>query len=850
MLPSIRLYRAKGDEVATVSVARSVATEPLWLVKLARGKRGGPLGGGTVYGPYPEEVLEARYGEVLDALRAEGFARSGISLTLAALASSSRKERAFAALRLGRLRAREGVEALLAAAGSATDEICSILDALGEIGDARAIPLLRKHAERKLLSRRRSAVEALRRLKDEEGLSAAETRALASLDAPVRQACENLVPGAPRRESVAAIVEAVKSLDAKRQGRVVDTLYELGTPVTVRAAREVSRQLPLDAPFVWRYQKSVLKRAMLRRDYRMLGWLAHRIEAAARDSAGHTGVTLKSGRDGVKRETPVFRRRTQQYVLRSVWRYLRYVARYRPDEYPEAAAETVVHYTQKDRQAPRGRYGVFASCYLLHRVLWGGSRRFELIDRKLKFRTVGSDATTATSGMREEAYADRWDPSPRAYVRLLSASRLVAVQEFASSAVRARHPRLLEDASLRELLGILGAPHPPSVELGLAELDRRFDPERPDWELVERLLESEPENVRAVGLGWLERTAALWCSEPERAMRFLIAKDPSSRAAAARILSLRLPGSDPSARRELAKRILERLSQPESAEGDDGVLLSLSLVARTALVDEIHDLLTLSELIGLVERGPLPARGVGGAVLARYPVDLDALGPERAIALAQNEVAAVREAVRASLEASVDRLRSDPSILFELAESDWEDTRRSALELLRDGVELEALGPAGLVGLCDSNRVEVQDLGKELVVRHLAELDPEALLFQLAEHPHRNMRRFAMDLIERHLPAGAGSLRRLRSFFRAVLLDLWPEREMKNRVLAFLRARGMADAEQAASVVDILEGFARTRTRADFERTLELLAQLSLAHPSLASPVELVFSSVAPEASP
>ena len=40
----------------------------------------------------------------------------------------------------------------------ATEELCTILDALGWIGDDRAIPLARKYAERKLLSRRRSGV--------------------------------------------------------------------------------------------------------------------------------------------------------------------------------------------------------------------------------------------------------------------------------------------------------------------------------------------------------------------------------------------------------------------------------------------------------------------------------------------------------------------------------------------------------------------------------------------------------------------------------------------------------------------------------------------------------------------
>jgi len=157
----VRLYSAKGpDRVAVVST--EPATSGGSLIRIARGKGPGPLKHGTVLGPFADAELETRFDEAVVALRGEGFASAGLPDLLARLDSPSAEVRARAALGLGLRRAVEAVEQILARLPKAVDETCSYLDALGAIGDPRAVPVLREQAARKLLSRRRSAVEALR----------------------------------------------------------------------------------------------------------------------------------------------------------------------------------------------------------------------------------------------------------------------------------------------------------------------------------------------------------------------------------------------------------------------------------------------------------------------------------------------------------------------------------------------------------------------------------------------------------------------------------------------------------------------------------------------------------------
>jgi hypothetical protein len=250
-------------------------------------------------------------------------------------------------------------------------------------------------------------------------------------------------------------------------------------------------------------------------------------------------------------------------------------------------------------------------------------------------------------------------------------------------------------------------------------------------------------------------------------------------------------------------------------------------------------MLDTDALLAIIDAGSTASRALAGAVLGRRPEAFAALGAERVRALSESEIAGVRRAAHALLESAAASLREDPSPLFVLVESAWDDTRKVALDLLRDVVGYERLGLDGLIGLCDATRPDVRALGRELLVRSFDELDAQAVLFKLVEHPARDMRRFALSLVEEHLPPGFVRLARVEGFAKAVLLDLSPDREVKRRLIAFLERRGTSDEEQARVAAALLSSVVRTATVHDFERVLAALATIQLAHPSVASAVAL-----------
>ena len=675
MIASLRLYRLTGtDRLALVSVEPGTAAGT-WLVRVARGAKKGKLSGG-VFGPFPEGQLQARFDEAVGHLRAEGFLTSGSQLLVAQLTGKSSKKRAAAAQRLGWMRSKEAVEPLISALEGAGDDAPSLLDALGEIGDARAIPAVRPWAERKLLSRRRSAVEAMRKLGDPAGLAAVRARALERLPDAVRVVVVAL--DKEEHPSPIALVKAVLALPVKERGLALDTLYELDDRLCVAAVRDVLEQSQFNAPHLWRYTKSILKRAMLRHDFRTLGWLHHLIEVRGQTSKG-TLATVKSGYDGKERSVLIFGRATQAFLKRAVWRSLRKLGRWRPESYAPAAAEAILSYHPSNALPARGFYGAWASAYVLHRVLWGRSTRYQYNSRAVKFRFKSVKAVEAPAQVREEPFPELWDLKPLAYLRLLVAARLPEVHRFAHGGLQ-RHPWIIEKATNDEVRGMLEAPYAPTVELALSELGKRFDPNHPDWALLGKLLEDPRPVARELGLNWLKLTAHLWTRELTQSLAFLESKSPDVRLLAASMLVAALPGAPAALREALADQILARLKTPEVTAGDHD---RYARVATEALFTELLARLPLEELMQMISTGSVSMKAIAGGLLARRPGTFEALSLERVLPLTDSEVAAVRAAGIALMQSAVAHFKDHPAVLFSLAESRWDDVRTGAIALLK-----------------------------------------------------------------------------------------------------------------------------------------------------------------------
>jgi hypothetical protein len=839
MIDPVRLFKPEGpDHYAVVSVEPSSWGGGRWMVRVARGAKQGMLSAGTTYGPFLEKELQERFNQALANLETEGFHPSSENPKLiAALADPGSAVRGRAALLLGWRRSKAAVGPLMKAAESAVDDVCSIIDALGFIGDPRAIPLARSHAERKLLSRRRSGVEALRNLGDSEGLALARQRALDRLPPDVVTLLGTLDEQDSSEANIEALIKAVIESTPKQRGLIVDTLYEAGTPATEAASRKVLASLPIGQPLIWRYTKSVLKRSMLRHDAVTFGWLSHAIEATARSYKGTSG-TLRSGYDGKKRNTPVFKRKTVDYLRRATWRYLRRLAHWRPELYAQAAAEALIHFSPGDAQSPKGFAGAYADCYLLNQILWGKSTRLRFDSRRMRFKFKSHTVTTAPPGVREESYPDLWDAQPAAFLRLLAEGQLPEIQRFAIEGIK-RHPEVVTSATPAMLLALVRSDSPEAVDLGLIELERRFGQEKPDFALIELLLADERKMVWELSYRWLETNRADWASDLDRVIGLVEKARGEAQARLTTLVIEEIPKLSGDLRRELAQRLLELLSdqsKPEAAH------FGFAAVAREGLSGELDQMLSTQDLLLMVETGSNPAKTVAASLLGHRDDVLDTLGLEGVLGLAESVVAAVRGAAHQLLRSGVSWIKDDPSVLFALAESRWDDTRAAAFAIIREELGFEVLGLNGVIGLCDSTHPEVQEFGRAMVRQHFDALDTQEVLFRLVEHPSRRIQIYALELVREHLRGGFVPLARIEGFCRACLFDVWPDRKIKGPLIDFLTERALMDERQGELVAGILSDFVRSHTKADFERVADSLVRIQLAWPEVSADLRVVSS--------
>jgi hypothetical protein len=828
------MFRPGGaDRLVSIAAEPVAGSADRVALRVHRFVRRGKLTGSEAYGPFAVDELAGRLADLTDDLAAEGFTRAGARAMLDRLNSPSARRRALAALRLGWIGDRVAVDPLIDRAALEGVELSCVVESLGRLGDPAAVPLARAEAARKLLSRRRAGAEAVRALSDAQGMAEVTQRAVERLPQAMRDAWK-AVDGSVFDEDALTDLEAVFALlDVKEQFLALDSLYEIGGPLAVALVRRVlTTHAEPHRPHRWRYTKSILRRATLRDDGETFAVITRRVELLSRKPAS-TMAVVKSGLDGQSRQTRIFSTYTQRHVRKAAWRYLERLARYRPAKYTEVAAAVLAAYRPEDRELPRGNGDEWSRVYLYNRIL----RRF---DGRLLFnpKTLRSSLLNTKSkiplaaGVRTESFPGGWDSYPRPLLTLLASAKVLEVQQFAYRSVIARHPDLPQLATAKELVGMLTAVHPDTVELALKELDRRFDPSKPDWALLDVLMADERAAIREHAVALLTRCSDQWTSDIERIVRFVGAPDALLRSTAASLVLAALPAADAWFRRELAERVLAILQGPEPGEGaHDG----FARIARDGLSEELNAILGLDEILAMIDKGSIAAKVAGGALLGSRPEAVELLGTERILAMAMSDIAAVRQSAHALLGASVARLKADPSMLFALTDCEWKDTRTFAFELLRGPVDVAALGLDGIVGLCDSNREDVQAFGREMALKHFDSLDSAELLHRLAEHPSPVIRRFAVDLAVAHLKEGFVALSRLEAFFRRALLDVLPDRREKRLVVEFLRERGLRDERQAEVASRVLGEFVRTRAKADFELALDALVRLKLQYPQVES---------------
>jgi hypothetical protein len=297
----------------------------------------------------------------------------------------------------------------------------------------------------------------------------------------------------------------------------------------------------------------------------------------------------------------------------------------------------------------------------------------------------------------------------------------------------------------------------------------------------------------------------------------------------------RLAGADPALGRHVAARLVELLLVPGAPEG---VPSHTARVLRDDLRAHLGQV-PPATVLRLLHSRSLPAQEVGGLLLPTN-VDAEGLPLDELVRLASHDVLSVREAVWAICRARPDRLRADLTTAARLADAKWDDSRRFAFAMLRDGLGEVDWPVEALLTLCDSVKPDVQRFGRALIARASRDEHGEMLALRLGEHPDPDMQAFAGLFLEQYASAQPEDVERLRFFCTAVLSLVNRGRVAKQRVFAFLERAAMADEASARIVAEVL---ARQSVGAEITyrgRALALMVAIHETYPRIEQPIRVL----------
>jgi hypothetical protein len=357
---------------------------------------------------------------------------------------------------------------------------------------------------------------------------------------------------------------------------------------------------------------------------------------------------------------------------------------------------------------------------------------------------------------------------------------------------------------------------------------------RPPPDILRALIASPYPKVRAVGVQIFDQLDEATLKQGLDVLVGLLRHPLADLRENIRATVRRLAQGDVQFGRAVAGRLVEALLVPGAPEG---------VPSFTALVirEDLHpflDRIPAETVVRLLTSRSKPAQEIGGLLLPTN-VDPDTLTVEQLVKLADSDVVSVREAAWRICREHPERVAADLTTAYRLADSKWEDSRRFAFGLLRDGLG-DAEWPAeALVGLCDSVKPDVQLFGREMITRQFRDEHGEHYALTLSEHPDASMQAFAGHFLDLFAADDPADVRRLRFYCAAVLSRVNRGRVAKERVFAFLE-RAAGSGEQAANAVaEVLARQSATAAIGDRARFLELMTWIHSAYPGIAQPIRV-----------
>jgi hypothetical protein len=143
------------------------------------------------------------------------------------------------------------------------------------------------------------------------------------------------------------------------------------------------------------------------------------------------------------------------------------------------------------------------------------------------------------------------------------------------------------------------------------------------------------------------------------------------------------------------------------------------------------------------------------------------------------------------------------------------------------------------VSVCDSTRNDVQQFGKELIVKYFRQEDGERYLMQLSQHPSQTVQNFTAFYLAEFATNNSDNIKNLEPYFITVLSQVNKSGVAKRKIFSFLREEALKNEEIASLVAHIMARQSVTMAVADKASCIAIMRDMKVKFPEIELPISI-----------
>jgi predicted DNA-binding WGR domain protein len=634
---------------------------------------------------------------------------------------------------------------------------------------------------------------------------------------------------------------------------------------------------PVNQSFTASFRK-LYKMAEFLDDHAALAILNHRLETTPDEGRRQTW------RD----ENPSFTKQSKQYLRRRTARHLRNLGKFSPKDYLQLAREILVLADDESpvaKRTPKKQLLHFPDLVAMNFILHRHSQRYEQNYTGAWFLQENRQ----NEANQPEAFATLWAYAGQDLLYILRQCKAAMVNDFALRRLQPQTAFLQEQAQtiwlklvvrpyentallaleyLRDSLqqtevvfALLNAQFAAIRHHGLANLRPEHFAEHPD--LLLNLLLSPHDDVQLFAKNYVyampnnHTLLPLLLARPEPALQALgialIGKLSDAEKREYRVLlfnaltaenaELRrgarlavLSVKDADFQKDIFAHILPVLFKAEPVDG-----YSDDMLAIVQAVAPIHAEIDENLLWRLLTAKSKLAERAGAMILPAHPAS--AFSIKQLAILTKIPTLQVRAWAMTALQADPARVAEQFAEAARILDNRWDDTRAQAIALFA-AFDADFWTSERVVAVCDQVYHDVQQFGRELVLRGFQHGEGETYLLQLSQHPANNVQLFVSNFLQEYASGKPATILQLQGYFNTVLSQVNRGRLVKDRVIAFLFSESGKDEQVARMVAILFTDQSLSRVIADKSRYIKTLFELQNRYGIQQTPVRVIAPAV------